>query len=72
MENALSLRALRVRLFTMGHSFEEIDRMRVGDFGDVIGYLSGTSKAEEKQRKRGNKRSSGRSGKGQSRKPRKR
>ena len=42
---------MRVRLFEYGHSFEYIDKMRVTDLGDIVGYWSGKSRAEEKLRK---------------------
>ncbi len=31
-------RVLRVRMFELGHSFDEIDRMNLEDMGDVFAY----------------------------------
>lgn len=47
----MSWRITRIKLFEMGHSFEYIDSLNMVDIGDIIGYWSGKSKAEEKQRK---------------------
>lgn len=38
-------------MWEMGHTFDEIDRMSIEDFGDVIGYWREKSRAEEKLNK---------------------
>ncbi len=41
----------------MGHSFEEIDKMKLQDFGDVIGYWTEKQRADAKdsEQRRGRK-----------------
>jgi len=49
---------IRVRLFELGHTFEYIDeQMGLLDVGDVLGYWSGKGKAEEKLRKKAERKS---------------
>lgn len=47
----------------MGHSFDEIDRMNLDDFGDVIGYWRekerGESKLAEQRQSKGNAKARG-------------
>lgn len=43
-----SMRVWRVRMWELGHSFDEIDHMALSDFGDVIGYWSEKGRAEAK------------------------
>jgi hypothetical protein len=38
MDTDVYLRVLRVKLFLLGHSFDEIDTMSLQDAGDVFGY----------------------------------
>lgn len=35
-------------MWEMGHSFEEINRMNLSDFGDVIGYWNEKSRGEDR------------------------
>lgn len=51
MDDDLNWRVIRVRLFEMGHSFDEIDNLGVQDVGDIIGYWTGKAKADEKRNK---------------------
>jgi len=48
----INWRVLRIRIYKWGHSFTEIDGLSVSDVGDISGYLSGNSKADEKERKK--------------------
>jgi len=46
MEHLTALRVIRVRMWEMGHSFEEIDDMSLSDVGDVLGYWGENSRAD--------------------------
>jgi hypothetical protein len=44
-------------MWEYGHSFEEIDRMSLEDYGDLIGYWTEKNRADKKaEEKRQNKR----------------
>lgn len=47
-------------MWEMGHSFGEIDKMNLEDFGDVIGYWREKGRAEEKLAEQRKSRSSAR------------
>lgn len=50
-------------MWEYGHSFEEIDRMSLEDYGDLIGYWNEKSRAEKKDgEKKTGKRNSSRRG----------
>lgn len=51
MKDDYGLRILRVRLFELGHSFEEIDAMKLRDMGDITSYWHGKGLAEKKLKK---------------------
>lgn len=49
----LNWRALRVRLFELGHSFHYIDNeLNIKDMSDYLAYTSAIAKAQEKSRKK--------------------
>jgi len=48
LDLATSIRVWRVRMWEMGHSFAEIDKMNLRDFGDVIGYWNEKNRGENK------------------------
>ncbi len=43
-------RIMRVRLFELGHTFEEIDALNLRDMGDIASYWDGKTKGEAKMR----------------------
>jgi hypothetical protein len=45
-------RVIRVKMWEMGHSFDEIDEMNVDDYGDVLGYWHENNMADEKAQKK--------------------
>lgn len=51
ISNDYGHRILRVRLFELGHSFEEIDAIKLKDLGDITSYWDGKAKGEEKMRR---------------------
>jgi hypothetical protein len=53
-ENSWS--ATRIRMWELGHRFDEIDSLGVEEVGKIIGYWSGKSKGEAKLRQRQKKR----------------
>lgn len=47
-------------MFLAGHSFEEIDRLSIRDFTDVVGYWVGNSKADARTSGKGPRNGRGR------------
>lgn len=43
-----SFKVWRIRMFELGHSFEDLDNMALNDIGDIIGYWSEKGRAEER------------------------
>lgn len=47
----MSWRVLRVRMWELGHTFEEIDNLTLEQLDDIVGYWAGKANGEEKLRR---------------------
>lgn len=48
----LAMRVLRVRMWEMGHTMEELDDMNIQDIGDIIAYWHEDGRIQQKRRKK--------------------